>query len=117
MGFLIGTDEAGYGPNLGPLVITATAWRTAGTIDPESLYDLLADCVCRTPTDDDDHRLAIADSKELYQPSSGLRLLEKGVATALHACGSAATTWRDVWQHVADLDQIQLNSVPWHDGY
>ena len=27
MQLMIGTDEAGYGPNLGPLVVTATAWR------------------------------------------------------------------------------------------
>ena len=26
MTLLIGTDEAGYGPNLGPLVVAATAW-------------------------------------------------------------------------------------------
>ncbi len=26
MGILIGTDEAGYGPNFGPLVVAATAW-------------------------------------------------------------------------------------------
>ncbi len=28
---LIATDEAGYGPKLGPLVITATAWRLPGS--------------------------------------------------------------------------------------
>ena len=27
MGFLIGMDEAGYGPNLGPLVVAATVWE------------------------------------------------------------------------------------------
>src|SRR3954454_19899522 len=27
MGILIGMDEAGYGPHLGPLVIAATAWQ------------------------------------------------------------------------------------------
>src|SRR3954465_11238224 len=27
MGILIGMDEAGYGPHLGPLVIAATAWH------------------------------------------------------------------------------------------
>ena len=30
MGILIGMDEAGYGPNLGPLVVAATAWEVEG---------------------------------------------------------------------------------------
>ena len=29
MTLVIGTDEAGYGPNLGPLVVAATAWQVA----------------------------------------------------------------------------------------
>ena len=29
MAYLIGTDEAGYAPNLGPLVISSTVWRLA----------------------------------------------------------------------------------------
>jgi hypothetical protein len=29
MGFLIGMDEAGYGPNFGPLVVAASAWEVA----------------------------------------------------------------------------------------
>ncbi len=31
--FVIGTDEAGYGPNLGPLVISATLWETPDELD------------------------------------------------------------------------------------
>ena len=27
MMLVVGTDEAGYGPNLGPLVVAATAWE------------------------------------------------------------------------------------------
>lgn len=36
MPYLIGTDEAGYGPNLGPLVISATVWH----VDAPSVCDL-----------------------------------------------------------------------------
>ena len=34
MPYLIGTDEAGYGPNLGPLVIAATAWQVPDDLPP-----------------------------------------------------------------------------------
>ena len=30
MPYLVGTDEAGYAPNLGPLVISATVWWVGG---------------------------------------------------------------------------------------
>lgn len=32
MGILIGMDEAGYGPNLGPLVVAATAWQVPAAL-------------------------------------------------------------------------------------
>ena len=38
MGYLIGTDEAGYGPNLGPLVISATVWEVPDGVGSEDLY-------------------------------------------------------------------------------
>jgi hypothetical protein len=36
MGILIGMDEAGYGPNFGPLVVAATAWHYTDTGEPAS---------------------------------------------------------------------------------
>ena len=34
---VIGTDEAGFGPNLGPLVVSATVWQMPGGIGVEDL--------------------------------------------------------------------------------
>ena len=41
MGYLIGTDEAGYGPNLGPLVISATVWEAPDGVGGEDLFGRL----------------------------------------------------------------------------
>ena len=85
--WLIGIDEAGYGPNLGPLVIGATAWQVAGGCEeqpPLDLYDLLCEGVSANPGDE---RLAITDSKQLYKPGGGWRLLERGVLGALATKG------------------------------
>ena len=117
MAYLIGTDEAGYAPNLGPLVITATVWRIDGELGERELYDLLGHCVCRAPDGPDDERVVIADSKSLYKSNEAMQGLERGVATALRACGRAPNAWRDIWSAVAGMDAQQLTSIPWHDGY
>ena len=65
MAFLIGTDEAGYGPSLGPLVITATAWECPNR--DLDLYEVLAEVVADSPksakSSTGSRRLLIADSK------------------------------------------------------
>lgn len=38
MPYLIATDEAGYGPKLGPLVIVATAWKIEDQSTPEQAF-------------------------------------------------------------------------------
>lgn len=77
MEYLIGTDEAGYGPNLGPLVISATLWRMEERSPPRCLYNVLQDSVTRS-TVGAQQRIAIADSKQLYKPRGGLQHLERG---------------------------------------
>jgi hypothetical protein len=85
MAFLIGTDEAGYGPNLGPLVISASVWHVPDGPDESGLYRRLAAIVSPAPERADAaaaSRVAIADSKMLYHSGHGLRLLERGLWAA-----------------------------------
>lgn len=83
---LIGTDEAGYGPNLGPLVITATAWSLPVDVACETLWEHFTDVLTNQPRVND-RRLFIADSKEVYSPASGLLDLETGVLSFLSTLG------------------------------
>ncbi len=127
MAYLIGTDEAGYGPNLGPLVVAATAWQVPEPIAPEAMYDALGEVVCQGATKPEDCRLAIADSKQLYKPGSGLSLLERGVLTALALVGRRAQCWREIWpcldDRPADAAHMRFwnsdpgNCDPWYEDY
>ena len=49
MGYLIGTDEAGYGPNLGPLVISATVWEAPDGVGGEDLFGRLGHVIAAEP--------------------------------------------------------------------
>jgi ribonuclease HII len=77
--WLIGIDEAGYGPNLGPLVQAAVAVRVP---DERCLWEHLAAAV-RKADDHDDGRVLIDDSKRVNEGPHGLARLELGVASAL----------------------------------
>jgi ribonuclease HII len=83
MAWRIGIDEAGYGPNLGPLVMTAVACRVPDEAADTDLWRLLARGVCRHG-ERGRGRLVVADSKLVYSPTRGLAPLERTVLAALH---------------------------------
>ncbi|MFO0916783.1 MAG: hypothetical protein U0872_00505 [Planctomycetaceae bacterium] len=81
MPLLIGMDEAGLGPNLGPYVVTATVWETGEPANKLNLWQAAKSAVTDAPQLNDD-RLHIADSKAVFQPGKGLAALERGVLAA-----------------------------------
>lgn len=80
MAWLLGIDEAGYGPNLGPFVMTAVACRVPDPGRDADLWRLLQSAV-RRGTDGVDDRLLIDDSK-IVHGRDGVAGLELGVLTA-----------------------------------
>ena len=87
MHYLLGTDEAGYGPNLGPLVIAASLWQVEeANGEEDDLYARLASGVTST-ANCKQGRIAVADSKQLYSSGDSLALLERGVLSALQLLG------------------------------
>jgi ribonuclease HII len=117
MPYLIGTDEAGYGPNLGPLVIAASVWRISNNLPSCDLYQLLRKAVCSTAAKASNARLAIADSKLLYSSAGGIGALERGVLAVLGMLAVPSQTCVDLWRHLAADDCHQFDGLPWHDGW
>lgn len=129
MPYLIGTDEAGYGPNLGPLLISTTVWwvddPSGGESDGDSaletdgidLYQRLADTIVTKPKDAGPDRLAMADSKVLYKPGKGLRHLERGLFTALALVDRQPRDWHSIWATLDPQSHDDRRALPWHDGY
>jgi hypothetical protein len=86
MSLLIGMDEAGYGPNLGPLVVTVTVWEVPGSPRDFDLWSAMNDIASQSPTKEP-LKLHIADSKQVYSPGKGLAALERAVLSALRLLG------------------------------
>lgn len=114
MTYLIGTDEAGYGPNLGPLVISATVWRVADSAPMPDLYDILSESVSDTSHTNAQSVVTIADSKALYKSGGGLGRLETNLYAVARSIGWNWVSWQDVWRSLApDCTELR-RQIPWY---
>lgn len=80
---LIGADEAGYGPNLGPLLIVATAWSIPESMSTDAFSAALLTAFRMQPWSEGCEHVPLGDSKQLYQPATGLASLEAGLIAML----------------------------------
>ncbi len=118
-----GIDEAGYGPLLGPLVVSATAFEVEGELDVERvvagpcLWKLLKGAVAKkSPVKKG--RVLVADSKIVHGLAEGNKLLERGVLVFLRClleegAGFEGMTARGLMGHFGCEDH-ELGSHPWY---
>jgi hypothetical protein len=110
----VGIDEAGYGPNLGPLVMSAVIAESPDNRPPDLWADL-ASSVCRAG--EDPERLWVDDSKAIYKPGQGRDRLESTCrALVAEACGCVPTTFGTLLASLGagTLDDAEL--TPWLDA-
>ena len=84
MAVIVGIDEAGYGPILGPLVVSAAIFDVPDDLVSQSLWQILQLSVCKNRRGAAG-RLIVNDSKKLHHGLGDNQLLQRGVLTGLHA--------------------------------
>ena len=115
MGLVIGMDEAGYGPNLGPLVVSVTVWEVPGSPQRTNLWRAFESVLTNEPAAGD-VRLHVGDSKQVYNPARGLRALERAVLCALEICGDRPQCWNDLLRQLTGGAVHGDEPEPWFDG-
>jgi len=114
MNWLVGMDEAGYGPNLGPLVVAATAWNTSGPPAECEPWVLFEDVL--GPPRAGDTRLAVGDSKAVYKAGGSIAKLETSVLAFLQLCDICPENLVELGTMVAGADGCLLGDAPWYQG-
>ena len=106
-------DEAGYGPNLGPLVVTVTVWEVPGSPREFDLWDAMSAVAQQTPTKEP-LKLHVADSKQVYSPGKGLAALEKSVLSALRMLGRTPQTLTELSEELQPrISNLKFDTPPW----
>jgi hypothetical protein len=121
----IGVDEAGYGPNLGPLLICASAWLAPDQMSETELTRCFSEKFKAQAWRTACPHVPLGDSKKLFLAGGGLDSLEFGLLALLSQClaplpvtlhGLLAAT--SVENHIQqklpwyDLDALSASSVP-----
>jgi len=111
---LAGIDEAGYGPILGPLVVSAVTFRVRDGQLQTCLWKTLRES-CAPRSKPGDRRLPVADSKKLFNPRHGMARLERTALVMLAVAGKRPKTWRSLLDQLSP-DGDSLPDCPWYNG-
>ncbi|MEQ1826051.1 MAG: hypothetical protein ABL921_08895 [Pirellula sp.] len=114
---IIGVDEAGYGPSMGPLTICATAWRVPHDMNADDIRAMLEPDIMPKPWSPSASHIPIGDSKKIYREPHAKAGLELGARFLVFALTRTdPVPWEAAFSQIAIHDWSRICSVPWFAG-
>jgi ribonuclease HII len=113
MAVLVGIDEAGFGPILGPLVVSSSTFSIGRELLKEDLWQIL-----RKSIGGSRKRLAgrmlIVDSKKAYSRATGIKHLERTVLGCLRCLGKEPGTLIELLELLCPGCLERISCYPWY---
>lgn len=110
---LVGIDEAGFGPLLGPLVVSSSTFSLPNNLLKTDLWQILRNSVGNRRK-----RLAgrmlITDSKKAYSRAAGIKHLERTVLGTLKCLGKEPGTLVELIELLCPECIKRLSAYPWY---
>jgi ribonuclease HII len=125
MAVLVGIDEAGFGPILGPLIISSSTFKlsrgaSSAALAAPAISELESDLwqVLVKSVGKKRQRLAgrllIADSKKAYNKTMGIKHLERTVLTVLRCLDKEPATLSELMEMLCPNRPEKLSDYPWY---
>ncbi len=113
MAVLVGIDEAGFGPILGPLVISSSTFSIPHHLLETDLWRVLSKSL------GDKRRrlrgrLLVADSKKAYSRAAGIKHLQRTVLACLSSLGKQPATLTELMSMLCPGSLERLTDYPWY---
>jgi ribonuclease HII len=112
LSIVAGIDEAGYGPPLGPLVVSAVVFRVSDEHRCANLWKLLSRYVSANPRAR--RKLVVADSKKSYSTSKGVGVIEETSLCFLSLVASRFNRMDALLEALAGEEARDALNYPWY---
>ena len=113
---IVGVDEAGYGPSMGPLTICATAWRVPSSFDAREMTSMLEPEFLAKPMKPNSTHIPIGDSKKIHRETLAVEGLILGARFLCFEIDRAIDSeWDSNIAAFARHDWKRLATIPWYE--